>query len=166
MATLYHDTFGRTQYPNTLIWIIYNYTWPIITFYDIYSHQSTLCSVYLRKLFMHSLTQEKTTARFQPGPAILHIHYRLTVGISISIAIACASLSTHFTWITSECTSCSYELYITVKIFKWQNHLNKKHFNPAVNRQDMTSQKFPYTVGNTCTDKLCTAAIVHFPWAK
>ena len=32
--------------------------------------------------------------------------------------------------------------------------------------QDMTSQRFPHTfpmMGNTCTDKLCTAAIVHFP---
>ena len=42
-------------------------------------------------------------------------------------------------------------------------------FNPAVNKQDVTSQKFPYTLplmGNTCTDKLCTATTVHFLWAK
>ena len=33
----------------------------------------------------------------------------------------------------------------------------------------MASQNFPHTfpmVGNTCTDKLCTAATVHFLWAK
>ena len=33
----------------------------------------------------------------------------------------------------------------------------------------MASLKFPNTfsmMGNTCTDKLCTAATVHFLWAK
>ena len=36
----------------------------------------------------------------------------------------------------------------------------------TVNKQDMTSQKFPHTLpmmSNTCTEKLCTAATVHFP---
>ena len=47
--------------------------------------------------------------------------------------------------------------------------INKRHFNPAVNKQDMTYQKFPHTfpmMGNTCIGKLCTAATVHFPWVK
>ena len=39
-----------------------------------------------------------------------------------------------------------------------------KKLNPPANKGDMTSQIFPHTfpmVGNTCTDKLCTAATVH-----
>ena len=47
--------------------------------------------------------------------------------------------------------------------------LNIKHSKPAVNKQDMTSQKFLHTfpmMGNTCTYKLCKAATVYFPWAS
>ena len=52
-----------------------------------------------------------------------------------------------------------------MKLFKCQNLQNEKLFNPAVNKGDMASLKFPHTfpmVGSTCTDKLCTAATVHF----
>ena len=48
-----------------------------------------------------------------------------------------------------------------MKPFNCQNCKNKRHFNSAVNKQDMTSQKFPHTfLSNTCTDKLFTAATV------
>ena len=42
---------------------------------------------------------------------------------------------------------------------------NKTLFDPAANKEDMASQKFSHTfiiVGNTCTDKLCTATTTHF----
>ena len=41
---------------------------------------------------------------------------------------------------------------------------NKMLFDPATNKEDMASQKFPHTfiiVGNTCTNKLCRAATAH-----
>ena len=53
--------------------------------------------------------------------------------------------------------------------FKCWNCLSIKCFNLAANKQDMASQKFPHTfpiVVNTYTDKLCTAATVHFLLAK
>ena len=52
-------------------------------------------------------------------------------------------------------------VYIIMKLFECQNHQNKKHFNAAVNKQYMVSQKFLHTfpmVSNTCIDKSCTAA--------
>ena len=33
----------------------------------------------------------------------------------------------------------------------------KKHYNPVINK---------LIVGNTCTNKLCTAATVYFSWAS
>ena len=51
-----------------------------------------------------------------------------------------------------------------MKTFKW----SKKRFNPAVNKGDMATQKFPihFLWWVIQADKLCTAATVYFLWAK